>query len=125
MTRDEIANELVVGCREGRAAENLDRLYSEDAVSVEAFAMPGGERITEGRAGIHGKHDWWETAMETHAAETEGPFLQGDDRFAVIFRVDATDKSSGQRWQMSEVAVYHVSDGRIVREEFFSPPMPG
>jgi ketosteroid isomerase-like protein len=27
--------------------------------------------------------------------------------------------ASGQRMPMREVAVYHVADGRIVREEFF------
>jgi ketosteroid isomerase-like protein len=57
--------------------------------------------------------------MEVHSAEVEGPFLHGDDRFAVIFDIDATDKASGQRMPMREVAVYHVADGRIVREEFF------
>ena len=58
-----IAEELVAGCRENRAIENLDRLYAPDAVSVEAADMGRG-RVTEGLAGIRGKHEWWESSME-------------------------------------------------------------
>jgi ketosteroid isomerase-like protein len=119
MTLKEIAEALVDGCRTGKERENLDRLYHPDAVSVEAADYTGQGRETAGLDGIRGKHDWWDGAMEVHSAEVEGPFLHGDDRFAVIFDIDATDKASGQRMPMREVAVYHVADGRIVREEFF------
>lgn len=115
-----IASELVAGCREGRTTENLGRLYADTAVSVEPMPMPGSDsRETRGLEGIRGKHAWWDGAMEVHAQEVDGPFLHGDDRFAVIFAVDATDRSSGQRMKMREVGVYHVADGRIVREEFY------
>jgi len=39
----------------------------------------------------------------------------------VIIEVDATMKASGERSRMREVALYTVSEGRIVREEFFYP----
>ena len=39
MTLQEIADELIVGCREDRARANLERLYAADAVSVEAMDM--------------------------------------------------------------------------------------
>jgi ketosteroid isomerase-like protein len=118
MTLNEIANELVAGCREDRTRENLDRLYAPDAVSVEAMNMGGG-RETHGLAGIHGKHDWWDNAFTVHGLTVEGPFVHGDDRFAVVFGMDTTDKATGQRSQGREVAVYHVKDGKIVREEFY------
>jgi ketosteroid isomerase-like protein len=118
MTLEEIAKELVAGCRENRTRENLDRLYAPDAVSVEGADMGGGQ-VTEGLAGIHGKHDWWDGAFEVHGLTVEGPFTQAPDKFSVIFGMDTTDKASGKRSQMREVAVYHVKDGRIVREEFF------
>ncbi len=118
MTLTDIANELVAGCREGRASANLDKLYAPDAVSVEAADMGGG-RETKGLAGIHGKHDWWESAHIIHGATVEGPFVHGDDRFAVIFGMDVETKETKERMQMREVAVYHVADGKIVREEFF------
>jgi ketosteroid isomerase-like protein len=118
MTLKEIADALVAGCREDRAQQNLDLLYAPDAVSVEAMDMGGG-RETHGLAGIHGKHDWWEGAFTTHGLTVEGPFLHGDDRFSVIFGMDTTNKATGERSQGREVAVYHVKDGKITREEFF------
>ena len=118
MTLAEIANELVAGCREGRARQNLDVLYAPDAVSVEAVDRGQG-RETHGLAGIHGKHEWWETTQTVHSASVEGPFLHGDASFAVIFAMDAEDKTSGQRSDFREVAIYHVAGGKITREEFF------
>lgn len=119
MSLKDVAEELVAGCREGRTRENLDKLYAEDAVSVEATAGPDGSRKTQGRAGIAGKHDWWDATFTVHGGDVQGPFMHGDDRFAVIFEIDAENKQSGERTEMKEVAVYHVRDGRIVREEFF------
>jgi len=118
MTINEIAQALVTGCREGRAKENLAVLYADDAVSVEAADMGNG-RETQGLAGITGKHEWWESTQIVHSASVEGPFLHGDSSFAVIFKMDAEDKASGRRVDMHEVAIYHVADSRIVREEFF------
>lgn len=117
MTLIEIANELVAGCRENRTTENLPKLYATDAVSVEAADMGNGRSMT-GLAAIEGKHAWWNDNAEVHSASVDGPYLHGDDRFAVIFHLDVTMKGSG-RSHMDEVAVYHVAGGRIVREEFF------
>ena len=55
MSLSEVANELVAGCREGRARADLQKLYAADAVSVEAADMGGG-RETHWRVGIDGKH---------------------------------------------------------------------
>jgi len=79
----------------------------------------GGGLKTLGLAGIHGKHDWWEASFITHSLTVERPFCHGDDRFAVIFGMDTENKTTGERHQEREVAVYHVSGGKIVREEFF------
>lgn len=115
-----IGEALVAHCNNGTERQALDTLYAEDAVSVEANPNPqSGTAITEGRTGIHGKHDWWDNAMETHSTKADGPYLHGEDRFAVIFKADATDKESGQRFQMKEVGIYTVAGGKIVREEFF------
>jgi len=119
MTLKEIADRLVEGCKTGQEAANLDLLYHPDAVSVEAADYTGAGRETRGVEGIKGKHAWWESAFEMHSADLEGPFLHGEDRFAVIFEVDATEKATGERMPMREVAIYHVAGGKIVREEFF------
>jgi len=47
-----------------------------------------------------------------------GPLIAGP-YFAVTFKMDATHKPSGRRFQMDEVALYKVEGGKIVREEFF------
>lgn len=119
MNLKEIADELVAGCREGRAKANLDKLYADDAISVEATDAMGMGRETAGRDGIRRKHEWWEGAHDVSGASVSEPFMHGDDRFAVIFEVQGTVKESGDSFDMREVAIYHVADGKIVREEFY------
>ena len=118
MTLNEIAEELVAGCKENRTKENLDRLYAKDAVSVEAMDMGNG-RETKGLDGIHAKHDWWESEMEFLGGDIRGPMPDGDNRFAVIFQIKAKEKATGKVSDMEEVGIYTVADGKIVREEFF------
>lgn len=118
MNLKDIANELVAGCREDRARANLQKLYAPDAVSVEAMDMGNG-RETKGLAGIDGKHQWWEDNHTVTGGKVEGPFLHGDDRFAVIFAMQGTSKVDGSTFDMTEVGIYQVKDGKIIREEFF------
>lgn len=115
-----IANELVENCRTQSEEKGLDTLYAANAVSVESVCMPGSpSRESVGLDAIRQKHKWWNEAMEVHSGSVDGPYMHGDDRFSVIFEVDATNKQSGERTQMREVAVYHIENGKIVREEFF------
>jgi ketosteroid isomerase-like protein len=114
----DIANELVAGCRENRELENLDKLYADNVVSVEAMDMGNGREI-KGIEGIKGKHEWFANTFEILGGEVGGPFPHGKDRFAVTFNMDAKNKETGERSLMEEVAVYHVKKGKIVREEFF------
>ncbi|PTX56528.1 SnoaL-like protein [Litoreibacter ponti] len=114
----EIANELVAGCREGREEANLDKLYAPDAVSVEAMDMGNG-RETVGVEGIKGKHAWFGSMYEILDGTVGDPFPHGPDRFAVTFNMKAKNKETGVVEDMEEVALYHVADGKIVREEFF------
>ena len=119
MNLKEIADELVAGCREDRAKENLEKLYAVDAVSVEAHDFEDMGRETQGRDAIRSKHEWWEGAHEVSGATVSNPFIHGEDRFAVIFEVQGKVKDSGESFDMREVGIYHVADGKIVREEFF------
>ena len=120
MTMKEVAAELVAGCRENREGENLDKLYSPDAVSVEAVPMSGSDSAEiHGLDGIKGKHEWWNTNMEYLGGDIKGPFPNGDDKFAVFYSMKAKNRESGEVMEIDEVGVYHVKDGKIVREEFF------
>ncbi|MEJ6392237.1 nuclear transport factor 2 family protein [Gymnodinialimonas sp. 2305UL16-5] len=114
-----IADTLVEACRAENETSLLENHYHPDAVSVEAADYSGMGRETKGLDGIKGKHAWWDANFEMHSSDVQGPFLHGDDRFAVIFEVDCTEKATGNRMPMKEVAIYHVADGKIVREEFF------
>ena len=44
--------------------------------------------------------------------------MSGRDKFVAQFDVDVTDKGIRKRAKMSELGIYTVKDGKIVREEF-------
>jgi hypothetical protein len=79
--------------------------------------MGGESPEKRGIDAVHGKADWWIENMEVHRFKVSGPFV-AHNRFVVQYDVDATDKNSKRRFQMSEVGVYTVKNGKIVREEF-------
>ena len=117
MNTQEVANKVVELTRKQAWKEALDTLYSRDIVSVESQAMGGGSPESRGIDAVRGKTDWWINNMQVHSVKVNGPFV-AHDRFVVEYDVDATDKNSKQRMQMSEVGVYTVKDGKIAREEF-------
>ena len=117
MTTVEIANKLVELCRQGKHSEAKE-LYSDDAVSVEAFSPPGMDRESKGLAAIRAKGEWWSANHEIHSAIVAGPWPL-DDKFIVGFKFEVTNKPSGQRMTMEEMGLYTVRDGKIVREEYF------
>ncbi len=119
MNAKEIGQKLVELCNEGKNLECINTYYADDVESVEAVAPSGGDRITKGIAGVRAKNEWWSENHEVHGAEVAGPYPHGEDRFAVRFNYDITNKPSGQRMQMDEVGLFTVADGKIVKEEFF------
>ena len=117
MKTEQIAEKVVELVRKQAWHEALDTLYSKDIVSVEARASDGESPEKRGIDQVRGKADWWINTMEIHNFKVSGPFV-AHDRFVVQYDVDITDKNSKKRMQMSEVGVYTVKDGKIVREEF-------
>lgn len=118
MNTQAIANKLVALCKDGKNDEALTTLFADNAVSVEAQAMPGMEQEIKGLAAIKAKGAWWMANHEVHSAVVTGPWPHGD-RFIVGFAYDVTNKPSAQRMQLDEMALCTVKDGKIVREEFF------
>jgi len=118
MTANEIGQKYVSLCKEQKNEECIDLLFAKDAVSVEALSQPGMERTARGLEAIHAKGKWWNDNNTLHKAEVFGPYPH-DDRFAVRFLYDFTNKPSGKRVTMDEVALFTVKDGKITREEFF------
>lgn len=118
MTTKEIADKLVHLCSQGKFQEAMEAFYSPDIVSMEAGAPPGQSRESKGLAAVKAKGEWWAANHEVHSATAEGPLVAGS-HFAVAFKLDVTFKPQARRFQMEEIAVYKVADGKIVYEEFF------
>ena len=115
----EVAQQYVALCKEGKNEECLDKLFAKEAVSVEAFSPPGaGERTANGLDAIRAKSKSWGANNTVHKAEVTGPYPH-DDRFAVHFTYDITNKPSGKRMTMDEIGLFTVKNGKITREEFF------
>ena len=93
-----------------------EAFWAEDVVSIEN--MEGPMQRLQGRAAVHGKGEWWFGAHEVHSYEALGPYVNGE-QFAVVFRIDVTQKESGQRVKMEEVGLYTVKNGKISEERFF------
>tara|TARA_B100001765_G_C19499652_1_gene338599 strand:- start:467 stop:829 length:363 start_codon:yes stop_codon:yes gene_type:complete len=116
MDTQQIAETLVNQFNAGEEKKIYEELYSPDIVSVE---HSGGEfPRCEGMEDVMKKGQWWYENFEIHSSSAEGP-LVADDWFSVKFTMDTTHKASGQRSEMSEIAVYQVKDGKIIYEEFF------
>jgi hypothetical protein len=117
MTTEEVAKKVVELTRKQAWHEAVDQLYAKDIVSVEAHSMGGGSPETRGIEGIRGKVDWWVGEMQVNDCKVSGPFV-AHDRFVVQYDMDVTNKKTKERMELSEVGVYTVKDGKIVREEF-------
>lgn len=113
-----VAEELVALCQAGRNLDAINKLYSPRIVSVESVGSESMPAEISGIEAIRRKHDWWTENNEVHSAEANGPFV-GDNQFAVQYTFETTFKPTGKREQMTEMALYTVKDGKIVREQFF------
>jgi len=113
-----VAQELVDLCRTGRNLDAIDKLYSEQIVSVEPVGNEQMPAQMSGIKAIRGKNEWWIANNEVHSTELNGPFV-GEGQFAVHGTYETTFKPTGARKKFTEMALYTVKDGKIVREQFF------
>ena len=120
MSTFDVAKKYFELCKNHQNHVAVETLFSPDVVSVEAAAMPGSSAEVRGVKAVLDKGKQWMTNHEVHSAKAEGPWPHGN-RFAVRFIYDVTNKPSGRRMQMDEIALFTVENGKIVREEFFYP----
>ena len=120
MTTQEIGKRYVALCQQGKNDACLEELYAKNAVSVEAAMPPGIDRTSKGLDAIRAKGKDWGESHVVHKAEVTGPF-PNENRFAVHFTFDVTDKPSGKRTKMDEVGLFTIENGKITREELFYP----
>src|SRR4029079_5106270 len=119
MTTLEVGKKLVELCKQGKNHEVMETLYAPDIVSVEAASSPDFPAESRGREAVLAKSKWWSDNHTVHSAVVEGPWPHGD-RFATKFVYDVTNKPSNKRFQMEEIALFTVRNGKMVREVFFS-----
>ena len=120
-TTSEVARELVSLCRDGRNLEAIDSFYANDVISIESVGDDTMPAKMQGIDAVRGKNQWWMDNHELHGQTVEGAYL-GDGQFAVHYTFDVTNKTSGERVNMSEMALYTVKDGKVVAEQFFYNP---
>ena len=112
MKTEEVAKKVVELVRKQAWHEALNSLYDDNVVSVEATTPE-----TQGKEGVRGKVDWWLDTFEVHRFDASEPFV-ARDRFVVQYDAEVSDKKTKERRKLSEVGVYTVKNGKIVREEF-------
>lgn len=121
MTVQEIAQELVSLCQQGKDDEAQKKLYASNIRSIEPEGVPNHH--VQGFEALEAKAKHFESMFEVHSVEVSEPLVAGNF-FSVSFTLDSTHKESGQRTTMAEIAVYEVKDGKIVLEQFFYPLQP-
>jgi ketosteroid isomerase-like protein len=92
-----------------------EKYWADDVVSIEA--MDGPMARVEGKDAVMGKSAWWYGAHEVHGTTTDSPYINGN-QIAIRRTMDITNKESGQRMAMDEVALYTIEDGKIAEERF-------
>jgi hypothetical protein len=94
-------------------------LYATDVVSIEPEGLPAGALgNARGLPSIIEKGRQFQGAIEAvHGSSVSEPVVAGN-WFSVALTLDVTSKGRG-RTKLEEICVYHVRDGKIVREQFF------
>ena len=117
MDTQQIASTLVDYCRQEDWERAYRELYSPQIVSIETGDTTDMGHL-EGMEELMKKGEWWAETFDVHGIEVSDPIV-ADNWFTVRFTMDTTHKPSGQRSTTSEIAVYQVKDGKVVREQFF------
>ncbi|WP_425390536.1 SnoaL-like domain-containing protein [Ekhidna sp.] len=122
MTTQEVANELVKLCREGKWDECISKLYSADIVSIEPEGGAWGK--VQGLEAIAKKgKEWNEMVAEFHSGEISDPIV-AENFFSITMKSKVTMKGMDHPINMDEICVYEVNNGKVVKEQFFYTPMP-
>lgn len=118
MSTKEIAARLVELCKKGDFETAQSELFAEDAVSIEPYSTPDFEKETKGKKAIKEKGDKWNAMVDTMHNMEVSHALVADNSFACTMRMHVTMKGKGE-WDMTELCVYEVKDGKIISEQFF------
>ncbi|MEO1254972.1 MAG: SnoaL-like domain-containing protein [Bacteroidota bacterium] len=121
MTTQEVADQLVKLCREGKYDEVYKNLFSPEIESKEP--RPDGWETVKGLDGLSEKaKKWHEMVEEFDSGEISDPIVAGD-HFTCSMKSNVKFKGSPEMVNMDEICVYKVENGKVVLEQFFYTPM--
>ena len=120
MTTQETAARYKELASQRKFIEIQDDLYHEDVVCQESekAASMGFAIFTNGREAVKAKGVARRATIETtHSYTCSEPIVAGEF-FSVVLKQDVTFKGK-PRMTLEEIGVFHVKDGKVVKEQFF------
>lgn len=114
MSTQSVAQKLVDLLKQARNVEAYETLYAPDSECVEADPKRSRSGLPRLTADMRAFAD----AHEFHYTRIDGPLVVGE-HFTVALAFRATPRAGGAPFDVSEIGVYTVRSGRIVREQFF------
>ena len=118
ITTQQIAEQLIDLCKQGKFETAQQELFASDAISIEPFASPDFAKEVKGLDAIIAKgHKFNSMVEEIHGIQMSTPMVAGKS-FASMLTMDITMKGKG-RMNMAELCVYETKEGKIISEYFF------
>jgi len=118
MTTQDIASRLAELCKQGKFEDAQRELFADEAVSIEPNATPAFQKETKGLDAIVEKgHKWESMVQKMNSLDVSKPLVAANS-FALTMRMDVNMKD-GSHWDMTELCVYELKDGKIISERFF------
>lgn len=122
MTVQEVATPFIKLLKEGKYDEAQEAFFSDDIVSIEPEGAP--DRVQKGMKAILEKGKKFYEMVETiHTNEVSDPLI-ADKFFSVSIKSKMSFKGVPEPTMVDEIVVYHVTDGKIDKEEFFYTYVP-
>lgn len=110
----EIAHDFVALLKARTPDQQIwDKWWNNEQIA----SIEGDGSTWTGRSALDAKMQAWEAENDVQGFEVKGPFV-GATGFAMHYEVKIKNKNSGEIMEMTEVAVYTVENGKVIREEF-------
>lgn len=119
MTVKEVAARYYELVKQRMFQEAQDELYADNVVSVEQEAMAGMPLKVEWKESLAKKAEAWNNSMEEMLDGRCSEPIVAWNCFACSMWFKARMKDSDEISEEEEVCVFHVKDGKIVKEQFF------
>jgi len=122
MTTQEVANQLVSLCREGKFEEVLEKLYSTDVESIEPEGSIFPNHVKGLSALLDKGKQWEEMIAQVHSSEVSDP-LVAENFFSITMKTKVTLTGMSEPINMDELCIYRVENGKVLLEQFFYTPL--